>query len=129
MIFIPIGIFIFIGKDITFAEDNEVLFCSVEYEPEINADYINSSLDNLINKIQENNSVTFVRTEAKKGSAQVEVGFNSKICNKIELANYINSLSRYIADGFLYVPGQNKKNTKYVVSRVSRCHALPPHNF
>ncbi|MBO5142961.1 MAG: efflux RND transporter permease subunit [Clostridia bacterium] len=112
LIFIPIGIFIFIGKDITFAEDNEVLFCSVEYEPEINADYINSSLDNLINKIQENNSVTFVRTEAKKGSAQVEVGFNSKICNKIELANYINSLSRYIADGFLYVPGQNKKNTK-----------------
>ena len=32
---ISIGIFIFIGKDITFAEDNEVLFCSVEYEPEI----------------------------------------------------------------------------------------------
>lgn len=113
LIFFPVVIFIFIGKDISFSENNEIIFCSAEYEPETGADYIDSSLDEIIGKIKEHKAVTFVRTEAKKGNAQIEVGFEEKLCGKDALSDYIGGLKKYVPDAFLYVPGQNKKTANF----------------
>ena len=112
LMIVPLIIFIWIGKDLSFPNNSEVIFCSVEFEPESSASYINESINDLINKIHDNTAVNFVRTEVKKGTAQLEVGFNEKNIQKKDLINYIQSLDKYVSDGFLYVPGIKKSNFK-----------------
>ena len=118
-IVLPFLFIIISGKSLSFEQENKIIYCSIDYEPEISAEYINKELIPFIEKVKSNENVLFVRSEIHKGSVDIDVGYkNGK--DRLEIAKFINSLSSYIPNGFLYVPGiENKTNTKHSLIEIA----------
>jgi multidrug efflux pump subunit AcrB len=102
---IPCIILFLCGKNITLQNEPDVIYASAEFEPEKSSKAIEEELKPLIEKLTGITGVTFVRTEAHKGSADIEIGFDSKKTTLKNTASSAASLSGLLSDGFLYVPG------------------------
>lgn len=113
---IPIIIFIFIGKNLSFDSSTNVIYASIEFESDNHINYIDSEIQKLINTVSSYKEVNFIKSEAKKGTAVLEIGFNEKLTTKKELSAKLASLSDLVPTGFLYVPDNSnkKKETKTI---------------
>lgn len=109
---IPVLIFIFIGKNLSFESSSNVIYSSVEFESDNHVEYVDSEIKEFINKVSNFPEVKFIKSEAKKGSAALEIGFNEKLTTKKELSAKLASLSNLIPTGFLYVPDNTNKKKK-----------------
>ncbi len=98
----PLVIFVLSGKNISFENTSDILYCSVDYDSETASSYIDRELLKITRALSEESFVDFVRTESRKGSADIEVGF--KGCSRKDAASYVSSLGKLLPDGFLYVP-------------------------
>ncbi|WP_191017572.1 efflux RND transporter permease subunit [Treponema zioleckii] len=83
LILCPVFIFFAAGKNISFDNSSDILYCSVDYESEVSSSYIDGELERFIKKLSSNKFVTFVRTESRKGSADIEIGIKDKSKEKI----------------------------------------------
>lgn len=113
---VPIIIFIFIGKNLSFDHSTDVIYASIEFESDNHIYYIDSEIQNLIKTVSDYSEVKFIKSEAKKGTSSLEIGFDEKLTTKKELAAKIASLSDLVPNGFLYVPDNTnkKKETKTI---------------
>lgn len=100
----PFIVFVLSGKNITLDVKDTIIYAAVEYEPEKSGKSIDNELVDIIKKFKNINGVQFVRLESRKGTAEIEIGFDEKIINRTDLANYISTYSNKISNGFLYVP-------------------------
>ncbi len=104
------AVFIFLGKDLS-SKNTEHVFASIEFENERKAIAIDTDISPLITAIKHMDGVQFVQTESKRGSASLEMGFDSKVVKYAELTKNIESLSNTIPNGFLYVEKEKTVGT------------------
>lgn len=110
-IVLPFLIIVFSGKSLTLENQSNIIYCSIDYAPEISNEYISSAIYPFVCKIKDNDCINFVKTEIHKGAVDIEIGYSNSV-RKNEIAKYINSHKYYIKNGFLYVSGVNEKNSK-----------------
>ena len=111
-VFLPVVLFFSNGRDISFNDQTSIIYCSVEYDPEIKGIYIDNSLNDFINEIKQLPEIKYVRTEARKGSADIDIGFYENKTTYKELSAKLSNYSDFITDGYLYIPGSTQKNNK-----------------
>lgn len=117
---IPVLIFVFMGKSLSLSADSNIVYCSIDYEPDVSNRYIDSDIKPLIERIKSNNCIKFVRSECKKGSVELEIGFNEKYKKK-DVLIYLDSLKNLVPEGYFYVPEVNKKFHKKQNSFMIAC--------
>ncbi len=106
---VPVVIFVLSGKNISFENSSNILYCSVDYDSETTSSYIDNELLKITNILSGKSFVDFVRTETRKGSADIEIGF--KNLSRKDVASYVSSLGKLLPDGFLYVPESSPEKT------------------
>lgn len=104
---LPPLLFLMSGKNLSSEERSNIVFTSVDYEPEVGAAHIDESIQRIIPYLKKNTSVSFIRTEARRGSADIEIGCKHS-SNTTRVREYAASCARFITDGFFYVPGGQK---------------------
>lgn len=112
LILAPIFLFFFNGRDITVENGDSVVYCSVDYDPDIRGEYINNSLSEFIDEVKKIPEIKFVRTESRKGSADIDIGYYEE---KVDYRTITAKLSEYtylITEGYLYIPGATQKKSK-----------------
>ena len=82
ILFLPFLLFWFIGKNISLQENHNVIFASIEYPPEKSMKNIDEEVNTIIPIIKQINGVTYVYTEARKGTCEVEIGYNKKYISR-----------------------------------------------
>lgn len=105
---IPVLIFVFMGKSLSLSADSNIVYCSIDYEPDVSNKYIDSDIEPVIEQIKSNECIKFVRSECKKGSVELEIGFDERYKKKDVLV-YLDSLKNYVTEGYFYVPEVNQK--------------------
>ena len=108
---IPPFLFLASGKNLSSEERGAIVFASVDYEPELGAAYIDESIKRIVPYLKEHTDVSFIRTEAKRGSADIEIGCK-RSADTARIREYAASCSRFIPDGFFHVPGGKKAPRK-----------------
>ena len=108
---IPPFLFLMSGKNLSSEERGAIVFASVDYEPELGAEYIDESIKRIVPYLKEHTDVSFIRTEAKRGSADIEIGCK-RSADTARIREYAASCSRFIPDGFFHVPGGKKTPRK-----------------
>ncbi len=113
----PIVLFFMLGKNIELNDSSNIIYAQVEYENEKRMDNIDNEVNNIISIIKNIDGVNFVTTESRKGSCEIEIGFDNQKINRFALANKVSDFSSYFSEGFLYVPekGQNDKSKNHQV--------------
>ncbi|MBP3709571.1 MAG: efflux RND transporter permease subunit [Treponema sp.] len=112
MAVLPVILFFLSEKNISAEKNNNVIYAAVEFESDKCKEAIDEEIAQLIKTLVQKLGVTFVRTEARKGCAEIEIGFDEKKLTESEIASYVLSLSPMLHDGFLYVPGAETKRNK-----------------
>lgn len=110
-IILPVCIFVFSGKSLSLTAGSNIVYCSIDYEPDISNTYIDSDIEPLVNQIKNSKFIKFVRTEAKKGNVELEVGYFDKY-KRDEVLVFLDSLKSYVPEGYYYVPGVKQKFQK-----------------
>lgn len=111
MIF-PLILFFVSGKDITLENQTNVVYCSVDYDPEIQAEYINNSILDFVDEVKKNPNVKYVLTESRKGSADIDIGFDDDKINYKKMSAELQNYSNLITEGYIYIPGASQKKSK-----------------
>ncbi len=106
---IPFVLFILSGKDLQSLQKDNVIFCSVDFDPEQNVLYTDSIMNSFTEELKKESYIDFVKINSKKGSCEIEVGFDPKKIDYNTASKYINSLSYLIPKGYLYVPELSSK--------------------
>lgn len=117
---IPVLIFVFMGKSLSLSAESNVIYCSIDYDPDVSNKYIDSDIKPLIEQIKSNECIRFVRTECKKGNVELEIGFDEKYKKK-DVLIYLDSLKNYVPEGYFYVPEVNQKFYKKQNSFMIAC--------
>ena len=112
LIVLPVFFFFIAGKNITLENHSNVVYCSIDFEPEIQASYINESLTDFIEAVIKNPNVKYVRTESRKGFADIDVGFFDDKVDYKEMASELERYSHELSEGYLYIPGATQKKSK-----------------
>lgn len=105
-------LFFLLGKNINLSIQDDVIYAFAEYEPEKTNQAIDDELVTFIENVKLLPEVTFLRSGIRNGTADFDIGFNRNMTNSHLLADKINSLSRYVYSGFLYVPDAGGYNSK-----------------
>src|SRR5574344_185502 len=113
---IPFAFFLLCGKSILLEKKTNIVFVSVEFIPEKCARNVDESISLLIKKLTENNSILYIRSECKKGSADIEICFDDKKTTGQAVANYADSLAYLVTDGFVFVPGAKSNQSHEPIS-------------
>lgn len=109
---LPLFLFLIAGKNISLAVNDTVLYAVAEFEPEKNAAVIDREMKEIIEQMQQEQGVTFIRTEARKGAMDIEIGYDSTISRRTVLAEKIGVLGKDLYDGYLYVPDTGSTEKK-----------------
>lgn len=117
---IPVLIFVFMGKSLSLSSVSNIVYCSIDYEPDVSNKYIDSDIEPLIEQIKSNGFIKFVRSECKKGNVELEIGFDEKY-KKNDVLIYLDSLKNYVPEGYFYVPEVNQKFHKRQNSFMIAC--------
>ncbi|WP_443738772.1 efflux RND transporter permease subunit [Treponema sp.] len=117
---IPVLIFVFMGKSLSLSADSNIIYCSIDYDPDVSNKYIDSEIKPLIEQIKSNECIRFVRSECKKGNVELEIGFDEKYKKK-DVLIYLDSLKNYVPEGYFYVPEVNQKFYKKQNSFMIAC--------
>ena len=117
---IPVLIFVFMGKSLSLSSVSNIVYCSIDYESDVSNKYIDSDIEPLIEQIKSNGFIKFVRSECKKGSVELEIGFYEKYKKK-DVLIYLDSLKNYVPEGYFYVPEVNQKFHKRQNSFMIAC--------
>lgn len=112
LMILPVFLFFVSGKNITLENQTDIVYCSVDYEPEIQAKYINDSLTEFIEQVLKNPHVKYVRTESRKGAADIDIGFFNDKTNYKTVAAELETCSNLITEGYLYIPGATQKKSR-----------------
>lgn len=116
---LPPLLFLMSGKNLLSDEKSRIIFASVDYEPETSAAYIDENVRRFALRLKEDSGVSFVRTEAKRGSADIEIGCVRE-ADVGRVRKIAASSAHIVPDGFLYVPGlQKKKRKKFARFRIA----------
>lgn len=112
----PFVLFFVIEKNINLENNVPVLFATVEYESEKDNSAIDNEVNNITERITQIEGIKFVTTESKKGSCEIEIGYDESI-SRYKLIEEISSLGKYISEGFLYIPekGVKKRNQNHQI--------------
>lgn len=117
---IPVLIFVFMGKSLSLSSGSNIVYCSIDYEPDVSNKYIDSDIEPLIEQIKRKECIKFVRSECKKGNVELEIGFDEKYKKK-DVLIYLDSLKNYVPEGYFYVPEVNQKFHKRQNSFMIAC--------
>ena len=113
----PLVFFFILGKNISLDNQSKVIFSQVEYENDKDMKAIDEEVSRIVFIIKNINGVEFVMTDSRKGSCEIEIGYNDKLIDRYILANKVAELGDYLAEGFLYVPEKGLKD-------VSKSHEI-----
>lgn len=113
LLIVPFLLFWSLGKNISLEENHNVIFATIEYPPEKDMKSIDEEVNRIIPVLKSVGGVTYVYSEARKGTCEVEVGYDEKIVSRYALAEKITELGKYLMEGFLYVPEAGQKNDKH----------------
>lgn len=106
-------LFFILGKNINLAAKENIIYATVEYESEKTKDSIDTELIHVLNGLKKEKGVSFIRSEARKGSIDFEIGFDDSLNSREILSSQILKYSKYIKNGNLYLPDAgSKKNTE-----------------
>jgi multidrug efflux pump subunit AcrB len=92
------------GKNISLDIRDQVLYASVEYESEKPGESVDRDLADLSELIRKEEGVRYVRLESRKGTGELEIGFDEKKTRRADLAAALAALAPRVGTGFLYVP-------------------------
>jgi HAE1 family hydrophobic/amphiphilic exporter-1 len=92
------------GKNTSLDTPDPVLYASVEYESEKSGESIDQDLGGLSDLIRREEGVRYVRLESRKGTGELEIGFDEKKTSRRALAASLAALAPLAGNGFLYVP-------------------------
>jgi multidrug efflux pump subunit AcrB len=92
------------GKNVSLDIRDQVLYASVEYESEKSGESVDRDLEELSDLIRRKEGVRYVRLESRKGSGELEIGFDEKKTGRADLAAAVAALASRVGNGFLYVP-------------------------
>jgi len=109
---VPFVIFVLSGKNISLEEKDEVIFASIEYESDKRADVIDRDIMGVVENIGNERGVTFVHTEVRKGTAELEIGFDEEVIDRITLVERVVLYEKMLSEGFLYVPERGQEKGK-----------------
>lgn len=112
LVIVPAVLFFVNGRDITVEANDSVVYCSVDYDPDIKAEYINNALTDFIEEVKKLPEVKYVRTEARKGAADIDVGFFEDRGEYKQVAAKLSEYSYLITEAYLYIPGATQKQSK-----------------
>ena len=112
LLLLPVLLFFMNGRDISLSDQSSVIYCSADYEPEIKGIYIDNSLNDFVSEVQKLPEVKYIRTESRKGSADIDIGFYDKKTNYKKLTSQLSSYTDLVTDGFLYIPGSTQNKSK-----------------
>lgn len=118
LIFLPFALLIFSGKNINTESNDVIMPVYIEFEPEQSASSIDMQTRNFINSIENITAVEYARTEAKKGSLEVEIKFDAKQTTKEQLAQKINSYAYLLHNGFLYIPDLSEEKHTHTLHEI-----------
>ncbi|WP_178843150.1 efflux RND transporter permease subunit [uncultured Treponema sp.] len=107
MVLSPVCFMFFAGKNLSFENQGNVVFCSVDFESGRTKESVRDSLLPFVNRLNQESFVEFVKWEVSKGSGEFEIGF-SEDKNRGEVCSFVAGLQPLICDGFLYVEGAKK---------------------
>jgi HAE1 family hydrophobic/amphiphilic exporter-1 len=105
-------LFFILGKNINFGIQDAVIFAAAEFEPERTSASIDNELSVFMANISAIPEVTFLRSEARNGTAEFDIGFDEKRTNRRLIADKIHSFSSLVYSGFLYVPDAGGRNAR-----------------
>jgi multidrug efflux pump subunit AcrB len=97
-------LFFISGKNTSLDTPDPVLYASVEYESEKSGESIDRDLRALSDLIRREEGVRYVRLESRKGTGELEIGFDEKKTGRAVLAASVAALAPRVGKGFLYVP-------------------------
>ncbi|MDR0443087.1 MAG: efflux RND transporter permease subunit [Treponema sp.] len=111
---VPFVLFFVSGKNITLDVKDNVVYASVEYEPERTAASIDSELKTFIEMLMNLSGVNFVRMESRNGNADLEIVYDEKKASRADLMQSISATSRHVPSGFLYLPELGIKRNRNI---------------
>jgi HAE1 family hydrophobic/amphiphilic exporter-1 len=92
------------GKNISLDIRDQVLYASVEFESEKSGESVDRDLADLSDLIRREEGLRYVRLESRKGTGELEIGFDEKKTSRTILAAALTALAPQVGTGFLYVP-------------------------
>jgi multidrug efflux pump subunit AcrB len=92
------------GKNVSLDTQDQVLYASVEYESEKSGESVDRDLEDLSDLIRREEGLRYVRLESRKGTGELEIGFDEKKTSRADLAASVAALAPRVGNGFLYVP-------------------------
>ena len=95
-------IFVFSSKNLSKPDESTIIYAQVEHSPEKAFDAIDSELLPFIESVKKIKGVSFVQSEAKRGSAEINVSLKDG-AKKNEVSKKILAASRGLS-GSLYLP-------------------------
>lgn len=105
----PILLFFVLGKNIELSDSANIIYAQVEYENEKSMNIIDDEVNAIIPIMQKIYGVNFISTESRKGSCEIEIGFDDEKIDRFSLVNKIADFSSCFTEGFLYVPEKGQK--------------------
>ncbi|MDR0449686.1 MAG: efflux RND transporter permease subunit [Treponema sp.] len=98
------ALFFISGKNISLDSRDQVLYASVEYESEKSGESVDRDLKDLPDLIRREEGIRYVRLESRKGTGELEIGFDERKTSRAALAGALSALAPRAGAGFLYVP-------------------------
>lgn len=127
---LSIVLFIISDKNISQNDMSDIIYYSIEYNPEKKIDSIHTELTPYINEISKISQIDFIKSTILRGKVEFEVIHSSN--SKSKIIKQIASKSGLIKDGDVYIPsGSEKKYKNPVTLQIavtgddeSKCRAL-----
>lgn len=108
----PFILFWLLGKNISLQENQNIIFASVEYPPEKDMKSIDLEVNKIVPPLQNLAGVNYVYSESRKGTCELEIGYDEKTISRYDLAEKVTELGKFLSEGYLYVPEAGQKSDK-----------------
>lgn len=109
---LPFIIFSFIGNSVSNIENPNLLSFYLEYESGTTSKKIDKDCIDLAEKISNIEGIDFILSNAQKGRAEFEIGFNSKKINYNQLVKKIQQYN--FPEAFLYIANLDSSKNKKI---------------
>jgi multidrug efflux pump subunit AcrB len=102
------GLFFTLGKNISLEVRGPEIFASVEMEPDISGEAVDRAIAPLTAALSREPGLNYLRTESRKGSAELNIGFDETQVRREQLADRVAALGDLVPGGFVYVPDRTE---------------------
>lgn len=94
------------NKKIEFENEKNVVYCSIEFNPEREIKTIKKDINLFLNELNNTKLINFIQTEISRGKAELSIFFNNS--NKTKLINFIHSKRNTISNGTLFLYNEDE---------------------